>query len=123
MLPPDFMANALRAAFPPEHTYKVALYKDLFEGTHYTPDGEEDGYGYTAKVLNGYRIDGATLHFDRTVEWLNVDIASRSAVVFDADSGLIMSITDFGRRCGVLNGLFTVTLSEKGVVSFEGIEE
>jgi hypothetical protein len=124
MLPPEFYANTLRAAYPPEHVYRMALYRDLVNISVYTTDGEIEGRGYTAggAQLANYRNEGGVLHFDRNVDWFDADISAHCAVVYDADTGFVLSIIDFGRRCGVINGLFTVTLNEVGVVQLGAFE-
>ena len=58
----------------------------------------------------------ARLCFDKRVEWLNADIAARSALIYDATTNTPLRIIDFGRRVGVSGGLFEVTLSDEGVL-------
>ena len=121
-LPNGFYANVLRQAFPESHTYKVALYENVQEFANYSRSGECSGEGYKVGGvdLTGYRLIDcgayARLAFDTVYDWFNVTVKTRCAVVYDADTGVVLNIMDFGRDCGVINGIFSVKLHEDGVV-------
>lgn len=120
MLPDHFYANVLSKAFPPDHTYMVALFEEHQTMAHYSPEGECDGIGYEAKVLTGYTLvdagDHAVIKFDPIVDWTNADIRTQAAVIFDANTDLVLSIMNFERPVGVIGGLFTLKLHEEGVI-------
>lgn len=126
--PDGFNENVLRAAFPANHVYRVALYEDHVNLDKYSSSGECQGDGYETggKELSGYEIErinsGAILKFDSLVEWLNVTVTTKCVVVYDADTGVVMSITNYEKPVGVVNGLFSLTLNSDGVVAI-GVEE
>ena len=37
-------------------------------------------------------------------------------MIYDADTGIILSIMNFEKRIGVVGGVFSLSLNEKGVV-------
>lgn len=111
--PPNFNAAVLAQAFPADHEYRIALFEE-----HVT----EIGTPALEKTLTGYQLvqDGDTtaLKFESQVEWLNVTVTAMCAIVYDATTGIIMSITNFEKPVGVVNGLFEMTLNSAGVVRF-----
>lgn len=118
----SFVLRALKAVCPPEHTYKVALYEGVVSLEKYGPIGEIKGEGYKAggNELTGYRVEldstgEAVLSFNRT-EWMNADIKTRSALVYDATTGDRVSIMEFPRTLGVIGGLFELKMPDEGVV-------
>lgn len=121
-LPQGFYANVLREAFPEDHTYKVALFEKHKDFAIYDGSDEcgDDGYETGGKVLTGYKVndfgDYATVTFNRTVDWFDATIRTKSAVVYDANTGIVMNIMNFERTCGVIGGVFTLSLHEDGVV-------
>lgn len=120
-LPPSFHAKTMKKAYPPEHTYKIALYERLKDIDNYTCEGECVGSGYTpgGVTLSGYRVveraGGADLVFNTQCDWFDADIRVRGAVVYDATNGDVISILDFERFAGVMGGVFTVYLNDAGV--------
>lgn len=111
-LPEGFYAQTLRSAYPASTDYFITLYPSV-------PASLEDtACEVGAKRLTGHRIvdhgTHATLHFDRTVDWMGVSVKTRGALIHDKER--ILSVLDFERDVGVFNGLFTVTLNEEGVV-------
>ena len=121
-IPTGFYAAVLRQAFPEEHTYKVALYEDHQDIASYDGSGECVDYGYApgGKALSGYQLHDfgthARLAFSPNVDWFDVTVRTRCAVVYDADTGVVLNIMNFEKHCGVIGGVFTVTLHEEGVV-------
>ena len=126
--PSGFNENVLALAFPAHHSYRVALYEEHVDLDKYSSSGEcaSEGYDVGGKELAGYEIvrdgDGARVKFDSLVEWLNVTLTTRCAVVYDADTGVVMSITKFDKPVGVVNGLFSLTLTSLGVVGL-GVDD
>lgn len=116
----SFAMRALKAVCPPDHTYKVALYPDAISLDAYTPNGEWVGRGYAAggNVLTGYRavMDGqeAVLRFNNT-EWLDADIKAKTILVYDADTGYAINVTQLERVAGVFDGLFEYRMPDEGV--------
>ena len=121
-LPTGFHAQVLALAFPPEHTFKIALYDEHQDLAIYDTSGECDGEGYIAggATLTGYALRDhgthAIISFDRLIDWFNATIISKSAVVYDADTGVVMNIMNFERQVGVVGGVFSLSLNQRGVV-------
>lgn len=121
-IPNGFYALVLSTAFPPEHTYRVALFEEPQEFAIYETNGEcsDEGYDAGGKELGGYRVVDsgafATLVFNTAVDWFDATIRTRCAVVYDADTGVVMNIMNFEKQCGVIGGVFTVNLHAEGVV-------
>lgn len=128
-VPDRFYARTLERAYPATGVYKLALYKDVPNLDVYDPEGECDGVGYEAggAILTGYRIvereRGADIAFNTTVDWFDVDVRARGAIVYDAESGDVLTTIDFSRHVGVIGGIFTVTLDKDGVVGIGEIKE
>ena len=120
--PDGFYARVLAHAFPESHTFKAALYGSEQSMAEYSPVGECDDYGYTAggATLSGYKLNDfgthATISFNPTVDWMDVSVKTQCAVIYDADTGTVLNIMNFGRYVGVIGGLFTLTLHTDGVV-------
>lgn len=120
----DFWKHALGLACPVGHTYKLALFaEELTQDAVYDASKEIVGHGYQpgGATLSGLRVEAdeagvARLCFDKRVEWLNAEIAARSALIYDATANVPLRIIDFGRRVGVSGGLFEVLLSDAGVL-------
>ena len=119
-LPNGFYANLIRHGFPSDHEFKVALFKEPQSASTYSSDGECEGEGYEAKTLTGYRVEDfghyATLGFDSLVDWFNATIVAHSAVVFDATTGVVVSIMNFDKPSGVVGGVFSLNLHPEGVL-------
>ena len=121
-LPTGFYAQVLSYAFPENHTYKVALFEDHQDIATYTSSGECDDYGYEqgGQALTGHKVNDfgtyATLSFNTTVDWFDVTVKTRCAVIYDADTGVVLNIMNFEKPTGVIGGLYTVTLHKDGVV-------
>lgn len=121
-VPQGFYARTLARAYPETGTYKLALYEDAPNLDTYSPSGECSGHGYEAggATLTGWRIiDGGTyaaLAFNRTIDWFDVSIKTRGGIVYDAETGEVLTVLDFQKQIGVIGGIFTATLSEEGVV-------
>ena len=115
-LPKGFYAQTLRLAYPVTRQYFIQLYPKAPESLADTPCE-----GVERKMLTGYRVeesDGmASLHFDEVIDWMNVTVKARGAIIFDEDEN-VLSLLDFGRDVGVVGGLMTVRLSKRGVVGF-----
>ena len=123
----SFNLRALKAVCPEDHTYKAALYTGEVMHEKYSPEGEIKGFGYTAggNVLTGYRVEEengeAALYF-RTTEWVDADIKTRSALIYDATTGDKVSVMVFPRSVGVIGGLFELKIPDQGVVRLGGAE-
>lgn len=128
-LPVGFYANVIRCAFPESHCYKVALFEKPQTFSMYSSDGECEDVGYTTggKELTGYTLvdngSFASLKFNTSYDWFDITVRTQCAVIYDADTGVVLNIMDFGRPCGVINGVFTVTLHADGVVQMGDSDE
>jgi hypothetical protein len=122
-LPKGFYARTLARAYPKSGVYKVALYKSVPDIDAYTSVGECEGDGYAAGgvTLTGWKVveqedGGAMLAFDTTYDLFDVTVKTRAAVIYDAESGDVISIVDFKKDVGVIGGVFSVYLPREGVV-------
>jgi hypothetical protein len=111
-LPEGFYAQTLQDAYPASTDYFITLYPTV-------PTSLDDAdCGVETKRLSGYRIEDqgsyAALHFDRTVDWLDVTVRARGALIHD--NTRILSIMDFEKDVGVIGGIFTVQLNDEGVI-------
>lgn len=128
-LAPSFHARTLANAYPQDHTYKVALYETLRDIDTYSTVGECSGEGYSpgGLVLTGHKIverqGGADLVFNTRLDWCNVSLKARGAVVYDATTGYVISILDFESVCGVIGGIFTLNLNKEGVAGLGNATE
>jgi hypothetical protein len=128
-LPTGFYARTLARAYPESDTYKIALYEDVPNLDIYSSSGEckGDGYATGGTTLKGWKVIdkevSASLAFDCTIDWFDVSIKTRGAVVYHVESGAILTLLDFTKQVGVIGGIFTLRLSEEGVVGIGVLEK
>jgi len=128
-IPKAFYARALAKAYPSTSTYKIALYTQHVDHDTYSTEGECDGGGYVSggAVLTGYKVidrDGAAdIAFDTVNDWFDVSVRVKSALVYEVETGEVLSIKKFEREVGVIGGLFTVNLDPEGVVGIGALND
>jgi len=114
-----FLAYAIEAACPPDEQYRIAFYgKDPSARAFYTTEGEWVGAECPrgGVLLKGYRVKQGHLLFD-DVALLNADIEAQYAIVYNATTKRVIRNYDFGRKIGVMGGVFDFGFG-LGVIAF-----